>query len=219
MRKKVGFLGGAFNPITLGHIEVAKFALNLVHEVVFVPCNNHPWGKSLIAYGHRSYMCKLAMRTGMLVGDFEKHWDLPGDTFSLITRIKEDSIYKFDDLFFIIGMDEANEIQKWKNIKQLAQLVKFIVLPRQGVKMLKRTENFFEAPHIIIPDTVSLPQISSTEIRAHLENYHNTGNSSRFLQDNLNPAVLNYIKSHGHLYGAPGDLLDGEELLKKIPLS
>jgi nicotinate-nucleotide adenylyltransferase len=197
MIKKIGFFGGAFSPITEGHIEVARAALYKVNKVIFLPCNNHPWGKELISFKHRFKMCQLAIRSntfrGVSEGPFEVkkfETESSGDTFSLINYFKQKPYYKKHDLFFIIGMDEANNFIKWKNYKKLLKIIKFIVISRPRTKISTQTIDLFR-DHIILKE--SIPKTSSTRIRKDLLNYYKTKKVTTHLRRNLNPEVFKYI--------------------------
>jgi nicotinate-nucleotide adenylyltransferase len=184
----IGIYGGAFSPITRGHIEAAKYALCILDKIVFVPCYNHPWGKKSIDFEHILKMCRIAMEKNMSVEDFEK--DLPGDTLSLVQKLKHDLYYGQQKLFFIIGVDEANKIKEWKNYKQLLQAIKFIVIPRPGKIISQQTLKLFDT---ILPPTITIPKISSTEIRKDLKKYYSNGIITPQLKFNLNPKVFEYI--------------------------
>ena len=202
----VGIFGGSFSPITEGHIEVAQYVLKSLDKVIFVPCNNHPWGKNLIDFKHRFEMCRLAIEYAssgwerrenekMEVQDYEQRYKLPGDTFSLITKLKELPRFKKSELFLVIGMDEANAFSKWKNYKELHELLQFIIVPRPGVKMAQNVESFFKTDHILPPD-LDLRNVSSTFIRIELEGYYKFKEITPNLIYNLNPKVFEYIKEN-----------------------
>lgn len=195
---KIGLLGGSFSPITKAHIEIARCALKTLDKIIFVPCNNHPWGKSLIDFKHRFKMCKLAVEKNMFVKDFEVRYKLPGDTFSLINRLKKIPYYKKIDMFFIIGMDEANNIKKWKNYKQLIRLIKFIVIPRENVEIKQRNAWYLKPPHMLLVPETPIPGISSTSVRINLKKFYgnNPKEAKELLSKQLNPEVFEYIKSH-----------------------
>jgi len=62
-KTKVAILGGAFNPITIGHIQLAQFVLNTsgeFDEVWIMPANNHMAGKEMESPEHRYKMCEHA---------------------------------------------------------------------------------------------------------------------------------------------------------------
>jgi nicotinate-nucleotide adenylyltransferase len=191
--ENIGLLGGSFNPITSGHIEIARYALNLVDEVILIPCNNHSWGKSLIDFKHRFKMCQLAIDNRMSVKDYELRYKLSGDTFSLIKILKQSKLYAESNLFFIIGMDEANNFKDWKNYLQLCELVNFIVVQRPGVLQSEWVKRFFKDPHIILPPSLSVPKVSSSDIRRDLSSYYITKRTSSLLRHNLNQEVFKYI--------------------------
>ena len=61
---KVAILGGAFDPVTKGHIAVAKHVLDNAREfdeAWLMPCFTHMYGKDMTEPGHRLAMCRLAI--------------------------------------------------------------------------------------------------------------------------------------------------------------
>lgn len=198
--KNIGLLGGSFNPVTAGHIEIAKYALKLLDEVILIPCNNHSWAKPLIDFKHRFEMCQLAITKDMSVQDYELRYNLPGDTFSLIEKLKQDKVYKNSNLFFIIGADEANDFRYWKNFIVLSNMITFIVVRRPGVALSFWARSYFTEPHIILRANSAVPEISSSDIRKHFLDYYATGKVSSLLKRKLDPKVFDYIVKNG-LYG------------------
>lgn len=201
---KIGLLGGSFSPITKGHIEIASCVLKVLDKVVLIPCNNHPWGKNLINFEHRFKMCQLSISdnqyTVPVVKDYEVRYNLPGDTFSLINKLKEIPYYKKNDMFFIIGMDEAINFRKWKNYKQLKEMIRFIVVPREGVEIKKKNSWFLKPPHMLLVPETPIPEVSSTDIRDNLNIMYSdnvaSGKAYKFCEKHLHPEVFKYIREH-----------------------
>ena len=64
MKSPIGILGGTFDPIHLGHIKIAKLALEKcgLHKIIFIPCNIPPHRYQPIATAaQRLAMVKIAI--------------------------------------------------------------------------------------------------------------------------------------------------------------
>jgi len=192
---KVGLIGGAFSPITDGHINLAKFVLSsgIVDKVLFIPCFNHVYGKELPSFQHRYNMCKIALKEEkkMFVSDIEYKHKLPGDTFSLIKKLLSMPYYRRSSLYFIIGTDNANTFKNWINYKELERLVCFIVVERQGIISDSTVNWYHQKPHVFLKNTGVVPEISSTLIRNWIRDFN-----LESLREFLHPKVLEYIQIH-----------------------
>lgn len=193
---KVGILGGSFDPITVGHVDLANFVLNnnIVDQVWIIPCKKHKYDKKMESPTHRLNMCRIATSSfnKISVNGIEVKSCLSGTTYDLIKAIKSNditnSIYEFS---FIIGQDNANTFSNWYKNEELIKEISFIVVPRKGVETLE--DWYKNPPHIFLDMETNIPEISSTEIRKALS-FPNK--KSDFLKNNLNSKVLDYIIKH-----------------------
>lgn len=203
--KKVAILGGAFDPITNGHIEALKFVLNCsgaFDEGWILPCYSHMYGKKMSNPDHRLNMCKIAAgEDGRIrVCPFEIDHKLQGETYKVVKALLEyewcDEQYEFS---FIIGQDNADSFNKWVNYELLEKMVKFVVVPRKGEARDEKVNWYLNPPHIYMSPDNDIPKISSTQIRSALKKYRendirdNKENVLPFLTQNLHPKVLDYI--------------------------
>ena len=90
-KTKVAILGGAFNPIHNGHIQLAQFVLNAsgeFDEVWLMPANNHMYNKDMASPEHRLKMCELAAKKDarIKVFDYEIAHNLKGETYYFFKR-------------------------------------------------------------------------------------------------------------------------------------
>ena len=121
---------GSFNPIHLGHIEIARrikeqFAFD---DIIFVPSYIPPHKHDLENYVHRLKMTELAVGEANTL-DIESKLPIPSYTYRSIEKLKElDGTEKIN---FIIGFDQFFKIESWKEPVKLKENLKFIVIPRR----------------------------------------------------------------------------------------
>lgn len=176
-KTKVALLGGAFNPITVGHIQVAKFVLDssrTFDEVWLMPCYRHMYNKTLAPSVHRLKMCRLAAEEDLRikVSDFEIKNKLSGETYQLVKKLLSAKRYKDSyDFSIILGLDNANTFERWVNYQDLKKMMHFVVVPRTGIKQNLKSLWYMKPPHIFLVPSEPLVQTSSTQVRKCLKHY------------------------------------------------
>lgn len=195
---RVAILGGAFDPVTNGHIASAQFVLNvsrIFDEVWLMPCYSHLYGKEMQSPEDRLNMCKLAAKIDgrIRVVNYEIENKFSGETYHLVKQLLEEDFAKDQYEFsLIIGMDNANTFDKWVNYQDLERMIQFVVVHRLGVKRDEKVNWYLKPPHIYLPEEKSsgMIDISSTQIRNALSYpvYHEEA------KIHLNTKVLEYIK-------------------------
>ena len=161
-RKRIGILGGTFNPPHLGHLLMAEQVGNQLEldEVWFMPTAKPPHapGKTTIASQHRVQMIQLAIENNPLfkVQPYEIHRG--GVNYTVDTMRHFVETYPESDFYFIIGSDSANDLSTWKQIDELVQLVQFVGVRRPG-------EFPYQGQYPILWVDSPLIELSSTEIR------------------------------------------------------
>ena len=95
-RKRVGILGGSFDPPTKGHIQVAQHVLDNcdeIDEIWLSPCYKHMHEKIMVLPNHRLKMCELTNKGNYNIGVFD---------FEISTNFSDSSVsWKMDWLFSI----------------------------------------------------------------------------------------------------------------------
>lgn len=160
-RKKIGLLGGNFNPIHHAHLMMADQVAQQMNleKVLLMPENIPPHvdEKETISAKHRVKMLELAIkdnpRLGLELIEIERGGkSYSYDTLKLLTEANPDT-----DYYFIIGGDMVEYLPKWYKIDELIELVKFIAI--------RRTEKNIENPYPVQWLEAPLLPISSTMIR------------------------------------------------------
>jgi len=209
-KKTIALFGGAFDPITIGHIEVAKLVLDTsktFDEVWFMPCYQHMYNKEMAAAKHRLQMCNLAIEDArMKVFDFEIKHKLAGETYHTVKQLLGTDFAKHTyDFSMIIGMDNANTFHQWVNFEDLERMLRFVVVPRKGETRDESVDWYLHRPHIYLSPDNSIPQISSSKIREWLQTFYinalHGGRQDEYhhvvdlLEKNLSLKVFDYIRS------------------------
>lgn len=180
-KTKVAIYGGAFSPITTGHVEAAKFVLdtsNEFDEVWIMPSFGHMSKSNLVSPEHRLEMCRLATESDgrIKVFDYEIVNKLGGETYNFFKRLKLDeelnSRYNFS---MIIGLDNANDFNKWVNFEDLERFVRFVVIPRKGIERNYDVDWYLKAPHIFLNKENHVPDVSSTMVRGLIQDAYKYG--------------------------------------------
>lgn len=198
--KNIGVLGGAFNPIHEGHLQLAKFATLYFDEVWLMPAYSHPHGKQMLGIQHRINMCSLGVRNRhhkIILSGFEIQKKVTEGTFQTMRElVAQYPDWKFS---FIIGQDNADTLDTWRQAEQLKALVPFLVIPRQGYARNYDPDVWYSNGHhqyiVYINEEDAIMQISSTEIREQL--------AQGKKPDAIADWVFMYIKEH-RLYGYGG---------------
>lgn len=199
---KVALLGGAFDPITLGHIKLAQLVLDTsktFDEVWLVPCRHHLYNKNMSGVADRMAMCDIACECDGRIKtfDYEVKNNLGGETYQFVKMLMEEGFAKNQyDFSYIIGLDNANTFDKWVNYEDLERLIRFVVVPRKGVERDVNVDWYLKPPHIFLATENNVPEISSTEIRDRLKRGIYSDNILPF----MDRRVLKYI-DHNGMYG------------------
>lgn len=186
--KKVGILGGTFDPPHLGHLLIAeqvKEAFSL-EEVWFIPANEPPHKEkaSTSAY-HRLNMLQLALKDNPAFKISRIEIDRKGKSYTIDTVKELLRKYPTIDFYFIIGADMVEYLPHWYKIDELIQLITFVGVGRPGYPL--------ETPYPVLPLHMPMIDISSTLLRERMKN----NQTVKYL---IPSSVDRYIKEKG-LYG------------------
>ena len=161
--KRIGILGGTFNPIHLGHLAVAQAAVESLYldRVVFIPSYlpPHKTERNLASAVDRYAMVKLAVKNNPFFEACDIEIKREGKSYSIdtvnILRAKYSALTKF---FFIVGADSLATLPSWQRINDILKIVTFAVVNRPSC-------NKIISP--ISVRTIVMPErdVSSSDIR------------------------------------------------------
>lgn len=188
---RIALLGGAFDPPTLGHTLLAQCVIERLgfDEVWMMPSFQHPFGKHMVLFEHRMAMCLIATSDmdRVKVTHYEVGKKVDG-TLSLFKKLTKE--YKNDEFYFVIGLDNANMIDKWINPEELIKVVPFVVIARKGYSIDPDISWYRQKPHIFV-EACDVMEISSTTIRQAIKDH-----DYRTLNHGMDKNVLRYIRDH-----------------------
>lgn len=199
-RKKIGILGGTFNPIHYGHLLLAESARDRLglDLVLFIPTGNNPMKTTdgdvdaLLRYE----MTRLGINGNCCfdISDLEIKRD--GYTYTIDTLKELKKIYPGDELYFIVGADIVFDIDAWKQADEVMKLVTLVTTFRPGYDQNRLDERVIELKEMYGARILKLftPEmdISSSEIRSRVRH----GYSIKYL---LPESVETFIYEN-HLY-------------------
>jgi nicotinate-nucleotide adenylyltransferase len=137
--KRIGIMGGTFNPVHKGHLALAKAAQAQysLDKVLFIPSGNppHKAADAVVDKKYRLAMVKLAIRGNKRWSVSRLEVDRPGlsyavDTFTALRKKYGPKA----QLFYIMGLDSLSDIRGWKKPLELFKLCEFIVATRPGTR-------------------------------------------------------------------------------------
>lgn len=134
---KIGILGGTFDPVHLGHLQLAESALNEcgLDRVLFIPAAlpPHKEGSAVTSFTHRAAMLLLASKMNKSFDCDLIEAQLPKPSYTIDTMLQLQK--KYGDgvrLFFILGADAFLEIASWKDYRTLLNLLTVVISLREG---------------------------------------------------------------------------------------
>jgi nicotinate-nucleotide adenylyltransferase len=189
--KITGLFFGSFNPIHSGHLIIANHMLNYtkMSEVWFVISPQNPLKNknTLLEDLHRLALVNVAIEDnpGFRSCNIEFHLPKPSYTITTLTVLAEK--YPERKFALILGADNLQSFNKWKNFEMILSEYQLFVYPRPG-----SDGGPFRDHYAVTWVDAPLMQISSTFIRNAIKN----GKSVKYL---LTDKVLEYV-TEMHFY-------------------
>jgi len=196
--RRIGLLGGTFDPIHRGHLEVASFArrrldLDLV-RLVTAKRPPHKRLEGIASAEDRHRMVELAAREAEYLEPDDRELRREGPSYTVDTLRAYRKEEPEAELFFIVGGDTIRELPSWYRLEEIVELARVVTVTRPGFPDRYRREQFPDLPPEAIERLNELvldmpPQpISSTEIRRRAA-------AGEPIEGLVPPAVAEYIRS------------------------
>lgn len=190
--RRVGIMGGTFNPIHIGHLKLAQCAMEQLglDKVVFIPSGNSYMKSNVLDTKMRVEMTALAIL------------DIPCFELSLVETQRAGNSYTYETLetlteenpgthyFFLIGADSLFQIETWRYPERIFGLATLVCTVREGYDLNalreKGSDLALRGADIIY---LNMPKIdiSSTDIRDRVKN-------NMPISEYVPPRVADYIK-------------------------
>ena len=188
--RRIGVIGGTFDPIHHGHLLLARFALEKIplDKVLFIPAADPPLKQGAYApAAERWAMVELAVAGCADFAASRLELDRPGKSYTVETLRLLHQLHPHVALFFIIGADNIAQLDAWHDLEGIFAQCTVVVGARPGKVM-------GGDPRLRFIDT-PLIELSSTEIRTRRA----AGLPIRYM---VPEAVEAHIRAKG-LYAAP----------------
>ncbi len=193
MSRRVGLLGGTFDPPHLGHLVVAECArVELALDEVRLLVAGDPYQKSTTS----SPEDRVAMTAAAVVEDDHLRIDdrelaREGPTYTADTLAELGREEPDVEWYFLLGEDAAAGLSTWDRVAEAFTLARFVVVTRPGDDAPEPASLPGPVIHLEIPQL----EVSSTQLRARYAD----GRATRYL---VPLPVDAYIRSRS-LYGGP----------------
>jgi nicotinate-nucleotide adenylyltransferase len=210
---RLGLLGGTFDPIHLGHLDVGSAARRAMQldRVWLLPSGVPPHRRPPQAPAtDRLAMAKLAAaeRPGFEASDLELRAPGPSYTSATIDRVLASGLSPAD-VFFVIGADAFREIETWMDYPRLLDRCHFVVVSRPGCpvtglraalpaladRMRDAPCEVASQPGIFLVDAPT-PPVSSSDVRRRI-------GAGASIEGLVPAGVAAYITAHGLYRQAP----------------
>ena len=192
-QRRIGIMGGTFDPIHYGHLRAADEAHAAfgLSEVIFVPTGQppHKAGERVSSVEDRYMMTVLATVDCPYFSVSRIEIDKTGKSYTIDTlrQLKSMPEYRDTEFYFITGLDAVLDIVSWKNPEEIMSLCKFVAVSRYGYTHSRMQELPEDLRSAIIPLEIPLLAISSTGLRERVR----MTRSIRFL---VPPSVEHFIR-------------------------
>lgn len=205
--RRIVLFGGTFDPIHLGHIEVASDAAKSIvaEKLIFVPAKRSPLKGFLPVADDRNRLEMIALaiadEESFEVSDFELRKPAPSYTLETVEAFRTEYGQEAS-IYWLIGADAVDDLVYWHKITELIDACNLVTMYRAGCeppdfakfqaiwgrqRVEKLQRSIVQTP---------LVDISSTEIRKRLA-------EGQDASEMLHPAVLGYICQHGLYQSRP----------------
>lgn len=167
--KRIGLLGGSFDPVHNGHLSIVESFLKSVYIdelwILLTPDPPHKTDVAQADYEYRMEMLKTAFCSfkNVIISDLEKNLPKPSYTLQTLEYLSHE--YPDSNFHLCIGGDLLDDFKKWKDWDKIIEYCEILVAHRPGIKAVIPDERLSGKVHFIDHEPV---EISSTEVRKRI---------------------------------------------------
>lgn len=192
--KRLGILGGTFDPIHYGHLRLAEEAIESLSldEMLLIPSAKNPLksASNMSSAQHRLQMVELAAHNHPKLTPCRLEIERGGASYTVETLQTLRDIYPSHDFYFVAGADSLHSLPQWYQVETILELCYFVVATRPGYDItttLQKLPSDWQAR--IIPLEMTLMPISATDLRARIA-------SNRSIRYFTLDCVIEYIRQN-----------------------
>lgn len=169
--KSISLFFGSFNPIHLGHTNLAEYIFRFsgVDEIWFIVSPRNPLKEQSELIDENLRLKMLQLATGdkdyLVASDIE--FDLPKPSYTIKTLNTLSEIFPEDDFILLIGSDNMQIFDQWKDYQTILDDYSVLVYPREGYPYEEYEERY---PEMQILEEAPFFDVSSTQIRELIKN-------------------------------------------------
>ncbi|WP_162462896.1 nicotinate-nucleotide adenylyltransferase [Mycolicibacterium sp. CBMA 234] len=202
-RRRLGVMGGTFDPIHHGHLVAASEVADLfdLDEVVFVP-TGQPWQKRdrhVTAAEDRYLMTVIATAANPRFSVSRVDIDRGGPTYTKDTLRDLARQNPDTDLFFITGADALASILSWQNWEDMFATARFVGVSRPGYEL--DGKHIEEAQKELPPDALTLVEVPALAISS--SDCRRRAQANRPIWYLVPDGVVQYVSKRGLYQSAP----------------
>lgn len=190
--KKIGLYFGSFNPIHVGHLIIANAMLENtdMDEVWFVVSPQNPFKErqSLLPDIHRMQLVRRAIDDNYRLRACDVEMGLPVPSYTVVTLAHLNERYPDKEFCLIMGSDNLDHFDRWRNYQYILDHYHLYVYPRPG----HLDSPLVKHPSVTLMEDFPLMEISSSYIRNQIAR----GRSVKYL---LTDPVWQYL-TEMHFY-------------------
>jgi nicotinate-nucleotide adenylyltransferase len=187
----VGLFGGTFDPPHKAHVQLAHFAVEHLHLycLYFIPAALHALKKNTntpVALRYKMIQAAISDNPKFKISRIEM--ERPDVSYSIDTLRqfkKYEHLPDRTELYYIMGLDNLNELHLWKDPQQIFQLARVVILNRPGFNTQQLAGEY---PQALILNSPLYP-VSATDIRRKIR-------SGEAVHDVLPPGVWKIINEN-----------------------
>ena len=195
---RVGILGGTFDPVHRGHLEIARVAMDeaALERVIFIPAGQPRLksGDPSASPEERLEMLRLAVNgaPGFDVSDMELRRSGPTLTVETLRELR-DELGHGVELCFILGLDALARFDQWVEPERVTELARLLAVSRPGYSGFDWPEFYSRNPYaegrVDCLDSTAI-DVSASELRVRIA-------SGASVSGLLPAAVEQYIRDNG----------------------
>lgn len=197
MTERIGIFGGTFDPIHIGHIQIALEAKNIgkMDKVLLVVAKDPVHKRCEASASDRFLMVSQAVQKLDGIEACNIELMMQGKVYAVDTVLAIRKMYPLSELFYIVGNDEEKSIRYWHRAEELLSMVTVLSFPRaerigtSGVVLPSERKCESKGIRMI---SACISDVSSTEIRRKV-------NLGEPITGIVSHEVEKYIYQH-HLY-------------------